>query len=434
MQPSNFRRAKRVRIVPLGLVSGLTAVVLLTVLIGTVGAGPSAVQSLHSSPTAKYLTVPSKTFVSGPTGIPQPDDLTLLPGNCMVGTGATLWTEYQNGVNPDGSISSPGAIDYSTLIGYLLTGGIIVQEVNITGHVDGVTADPAQCVVLVTINKDANSSFAVVSPMSGLVTKFSYSPSPTVSGLGGTDSIAIWNRWIYLSHSNPNDTTQATAYRVTLSWSMHIAYLGPLFYDDSTAWDLETHAPVTLHLTDPDSNYVMPSTVPRFAGTLATISQGDGRIVFASMGAHHTVNLDILNLTDNLSGNLPPVDGIAAATFDRGTLYVVDAGANDIVELSTKGFPAGTVFIGEPSDNGNPLVGTLNLNTGVITPFANHLVSPKFMVFVAAPGSVSGGHHHCGGHGYGHDRDGDHDDRGNGRGNSAWTATLDWILLRSESG
>jgi hypothetical protein len=388
----------RVRIVPLGLVSGLTATFLLTVLIGTVGAGAPAVQSLHSSPLVKYTMVPSTTFATGPTGINGPDDLTELPGRCMVGTGPTLWTEYQNGVNPDGSVSSPGAINYSTLIGYSISGGIVVQEVNITGHVDGVTADPAQCVVLVTINEDANSSFAVVWPMSGAVTKFTYSPSPTVSGSGGTDAISIWDGGIYISHSNPNDATQATVYRATLSWSSHIAYLSPLFYDDSTAWDVETHAPVTLHLTDPDSNYVMPSSVPLVAGTLATISQGDGRIVFASIGLYHSVQLYLLNLTDNVSGNLPPVDGIAAATSDRGTLYVVDAGANDIVALSTKGFPAGTVFIGEPNDNGNPLVGTLNLKTGVITPFANHFVSPKFMVFVPAPGSLPAAHPPCGGH------------------------------------
>jgi hypothetical protein len=423
----------RVRIVPLGLVSGLTAAVLLTVLIGTVGAGAAAVQTLHSSPTPQHATVPSSTFATGPSGIHGPDDLTLLPGRCMVGTGPTLWTEYQNGVNPDGSVPSPGAINYSTVIGYALSNGIVVQEVNISGHIDGLTADPAHCVILATDNEDANSSFLVISPRSGAWTRFVYSPSPTVSGNGGTDAISIWNGGIYLSHSNPNDTTQATIYRAILSWSSHLAYLSPLFYDDSSAWDVETHAPVTLHLTDPDSNYVMPSTVPLVAGTLATISQGDGRIVFASNGLYHSVQLYLLNLTDNVSGNLPPVDGIAAATSDRGTLYVVDAGANDIVALSTKGFPAGTVFIGEPNDNGNPLVGTLNLKTGVITPFANHFVSPKFMVFVPASGSVGGGHHPCGGHGDGHDRQGNRDGQRSTQGPAEGAKATERIQVRAES-
>jgi hypothetical protein len=37
---------------------------------------------------------------------------------------------------------------------------------------------------------------------------------------------------------------------------------------------------------------------------------------------------------------------------------------------------------GEPSDNGNPLIGTLNLFTGQITPLGNTFVSPKGLLFV----------------------------------------------------
>jgi len=33
--------------------------------------------------------------------------------------------------------------------------------------------------------------------------------------------------------------------------------------------------------------------------------------------------LSLLNLTDNVPGNVPPIDGMAVATAGSGTLYVV---------------------------------------------------------------------------------------------------------------
>jgi len=136
-------------------------------------------------------------------------------------------------------------------------------------------------------------------------------------------------------------------------------------------------------LTDPDTNYIMPAESPKYSGDLATISQGDGRLVFAS-NLPNVPQLFQLNLTDNVTGNLPPIDGLAVVTSDSGTLYVADAGAGSLLAFSTTGWPVGTVFVTEPKDNGNPLIGTLNLITGVITPLGNHLISPKGLIFVPA--------------------------------------------------
>ena len=111
---------------------------------------------------------------------------------------------------------------------------------------------------------------------------------------------------------------------------------------------------------------------------------------------------------------------IAVATSSTGSLYVVDAGTGTITQVVTDGWGAGTVFVTEPSDNGNPLLGVLNLYTGVIHPFANHFVSPKGIVFV--PLAASGGHHTPGDdRGHGDDGQGHHDngqggERGNGDG------------------
>src|SRR6202030_166731 len=103
--------------------------------------------------------------------------------------------------------------------------------------------------------------------------------------------------------------------------------------------------------------------------------------IFASH-LRSALRLTVLSLTDNVPGNVPPIDGMAVATAGRGTLYVVDNKAGTIMALDTRGWPAGTVFVGEPSDNGNPLIGTLNLFTGQITSLGNTFGSPTGLLFI----------------------------------------------------
>jgi len=294
-----------------------------------------------------------------------------------------IWTAYQNGINPDGTPGKPGGPTQSTVVGYDASSGVLVRSVQVTGKVDGLTADPEMGVLIATVNEDDNSAFNLIYPVTGAVATYAYSPNPAVDGNGGTDSIAVSDGQIYVSHSNPEDATQATDYLVTpdTSTSTLTAYLTPAFFDNSLATNALTGATVQLGLTDPDTNYVIPKESPRFAADLATISQADGEIVFASHIAD-SPKLTVLALTDNKPGNVPPIDGLAVATSDHGTLYVVDGAAGTIQALDTSGWRAGTVFVGEPNDNGNPLIGTLNLSTGAITPLGNSFQSPKGMLFV----------------------------------------------------
>jgi hypothetical protein len=345
--------------------------------------GPGAGETPFASCTGTTLS--GSVLVTGPpVGGSQPDDLTVMAVRGLDHGRALLWTEWQNGVNPNGTPSSSGATQ-SFVTAYDLTTGALVREVKVTGHVDGLTADPQDGVIIATANEDANSTLNLIYPVLGAVATYTYSPDPSgLSGTGGgTDSIAILDDRIYISHSNPSDTTEATSYEVTLERSTLTAYLTPVFYDDSQATNMTTGATVTMALTDPDTNYVMPRSSPLFGGDLATISQGDGKIIFAAHPHNNPVLVE-LSLYDNVRGNVPPVDGLSVATSNSGTLFVVDSGTNTIQEFNTNGCSSGTVFIGEPSDNGNPLVGTLNLFTGQITPFGNHFVSPKGLLFVSS--------------------------------------------------
>ncbi|MCI4330806.1 MAG: hypothetical protein L3K19_03025 [Thermoplasmata archaeon] len=334
----------------------------------------------HGAPPA---TLPQSTFVSGPPAWAKgPDDITHLALRGLDHGRDVIYTAYQNGVNPNGTPGSPGGPTYSTVVGYDRISGAIVRTLNVTGKVDGLSADRWMGTLIATVNEDDHSGLLLIDPATGGVATYTYSPDPAVSGNGGTDSIAVRAGVIYVAHSNPNDTTQATDYLVTLHRSTLVAQLTPVFFDDSSALNVLTHSTVSLALTDPDTNFIMPASSPRFAGELATIGQADGQIVFASHLGNHPL-LHVLPVLDNRSGNIPPLDGMAVATCSAGTLYVVDAKANTLLALNTTGWPAGTVFVGEPSDNGNPLVGTLNLLTGNITPLGNHFVSPKGLLFIA---------------------------------------------------
>jgi hypothetical protein len=346
------------------------------------GAAAAAEDPSHPGPG----TLPAGGFVAAaPAGSQGLDDLTRLVVKGVDGGKEVIWVAYQNAINPDGTPGTLGGPTASTVAGFDAATGALVASIPVTGKVDGLTADRAHRRLIATVNEDLNSALDLIDPRTATVTGYTYSPSPTVNGNGGTDSIAVTEGHIYLAHSNPADTAQATEYAVTLR-PHHIAALRAVFFNNSTAQNAVTGQPNTLALTDPDTNYVMPRASRRFAGQLATIGQADGQIIFASH-PQSAQKLTVLNLIDNVPGNIPTLDGLAVATAGHGTLYVVDAGAGSIQALNTTGWPAGTVFVGETKDNGNAILGTLNLSTGTISPLGNIVKNPKGLLFIPTPGN-----------------------------------------------
>jgi hypothetical protein len=206
----------------------------------------------------------------------------------------------------------------------------------------------------------------------------------------------VLNGKILISASAPGVGGKAPAsapavYAVTLNASAKTAAAVPFFADNATGtWVNGTNAGknVTLALTDPDSNLVVPSSSPKFAGDFMLNSQGDQELIFSGPSGQ---NLQVLKLPT-------PVDDSAFATSATGTLYVTDSSADTVDALTAK-FTPGTAYTSVTPCNANSApaicpapsapqfaansLGTINLSTGALSKAAvNGAVTPKGMVFV----------------------------------------------------
>jgi hypothetical protein len=306
-----------------------------------------------------------------------------------VALGGNLYVGFQNGVGPQGEPSGSGNLD-STLLEFTPAGSVVKQW-DVTGKIDGMGADPATGQVIATVNEDSKSSLYTVS--GGTVTHYTYTPSPLPQG-GGSDAVAVYKGKILISASAPGTSGKAPAsapavFAVTLNAGAKTAAVAPFFADNTTATGV--NAPnagknVTLALTDPDSNEVVPSSSPEFAGDFMLNAQGDKELIFSGASGQ---NLQVLTISK-------PVDDTAWATSASGSLYTTDSSA-DTVDVITGSFTPGTAYTAVAPCNANNAptacpsppafppntLGTINLKTGAVgEATVNGVVSPKGLIFV----------------------------------------------------
>jgi hypothetical protein len=376
----------------------LGATVVAAGLLGTAGCSSSSSTSSPASPSApKTLTVKQialgetlkHTFKPNGTGaattgqLTQPDDIAALGGHIYVG--------FQNGVGSQGEVAPSGNLD-STLVEFTPTGSVVKQW-DVTGKIDGMGADPATGRVFATVNEDSKSSLYVES--GGTITHYTYTQSP-LPHMGGTDAVSVYKGKILISASAPGTGGKAPAnapavFVATLNTGAKTVSVAPFFAINATATGANgTNAgkSVTLALTDPDSNMVVPASAPKFGGTFMLNSQGDLQLIFADATGK---NLQVLKLTK-------PVDDSAVATSASGTLYVTDSGA-DAVDAITGPFKVGTAYTAVAPCNANsaPTVcpvtgsttyvansmGTIDLTTGAVSSLTvTGPITPKGMIFV----------------------------------------------------
>jgi hypothetical protein len=361
---------------------------------GCSSSGSSTPSASASSSAPKTLTVKQiafgetlkHTFKLNGTGaattgrLTQPDDIAALGGHIYVG--------FQNGVGSQGEVAPSGNLD-STLVEFTPT-GTVVKQWDMTGKIDGMGADPATGQIFATVNEDSKSSLYVVS--GGTATHYTYTQSP-LPHMGGTDAVSVYQGKILISASAPGTGGKAPAnapavFVATLNSGAKTASVAPFFAINATATSVNTGGKVTLALTDPDSNMVMPSSSPKFAGDFMLNSQGDLQLIFSNVSGG---NLQVLKLSK-------PVDDSAVATSASGTLYTTDSGA-DTVDAITGPFKVGTAYTAVAPCNansapavcpvtgsttyGNNYMGTIDLTSGAVSALTvTGPVQPKGMIFV----------------------------------------------------
>ena len=338
------------------------------------------VKQIVQSSTLKHSYQPDGKGAARTESLTQPDDIVTLGGNLYVG--------FQNGVGSQGEVSISGNLD-STLVEFTPAGSVVKQW-DVTGKIDGMGADPATGQVIATVNEDSKSSLYTFS--GGAVTHYTYTPSK-LAHLGGTDAVAALNGKILISASAPGTSGKApvsapAVFAVTLNAGAKTAAVAPFFADNATATgvnDPNAGKKVTLALTDPDSNLVVPSSSPEFAGDFMLNSQGDQELIFSGASGQ---NLQVLKIPT-------PVDDTAWATSASGTLYITDSTANT-VDAITGSFTTGTAYTAVTPCNANSaptvcpgpgfaanFLGTINLKTGALGKVAViGPLTPKGVVFV----------------------------------------------------
>ncbi len=319
----------------------------------------------------------------------DPDDITRI--------GGYLFTGFQNGVGPQGQASPDGNRD-STIVEYTLSGRVVNQW-DVLGKCDGLTADPYTGFVVATVNEDAHSSLYTIYPFSGRVVHYAYNqPLPHN---GGTDAIEFDNGLMLISASAPGTVGAAApepyypaVYVVTLNPAKRVAIIHALFYDESHATAANgSHAghPVKLGLTDPDSNEVVPYNASRFPGYFMLTSQGDQEQIYVYAPDTRKQHLWVLKLSQS-------VDDTAWATTWHGAFYADDTSGDTVDEVSGPFWPQGTVFVAvTPCDSNSApatcpappkypanYLGRLNMYTGQITPVpvCGPRLEPQGMIFV----------------------------------------------------
>jgi len=324
--------------------------------------------SLHHTYTSTGSTATHSETLS------DPDDISRWGNDLFVG--------FQNGVGPQGQASADGNLD-STVVELTLSGDVVAQW-DVSGKTDGVTADPGLG-VLATVNEDAHSALYLIrpgAPASSAVTRYSYSePLPHK---GGTDALSVDNGQVLISASAPGTAgpaapqpTYPAVYSVTLDATSKLARIAPLFFDESPATvankgTSQYLASTKLALSDPDSNEIVPSPGPRFAGDFMLTSQGDKEQIYVSGEGTTNQSLQVLSLTQS-------VDDTAWPTDTSGSLYSTDS-ADDAVDVVTGPFVIDQPIVAATpcGANGAPAtcpapkypanyLATLNPNTGAVT-------------------------------------------------------------------
>jgi hypothetical protein len=314
-----------------------------------------------------------KVFATAPRGTSQPDSIVQWGDHIIVG--------FANGVAKDGTDGKS-----STIVQFSLSGKV-ERMFSVPGHNDGlrVVGDDDLWALQ---NEDANPNLVVIELNSGSQKKYKFI-LPTPHG-GGYDDMVVKNGEVFMTASNPNldafgNNVFPALVRASLSGSQVL--VEPVMDGNASATDIATGGPVTLNLTDPDSLTIDPR------GNILLDSQADSVLVFIQHPFTDEQKVGYLQVNSTVPApkDAPRItlDDTAFAPNPEAFLLVTDINAGVIyrIDSGTFGFEPGTAY--SASDT-QALVGTLNLDNGLVTPVITGLGSPRGLLFISPDGDKDG--------------------------------------------
>ena len=151
--------------------------------------------------------------------------------------------------------------------------------------------------------------------------------------------------------------------------------IDPVLGRCASAFDIPSDQTFQLNLTDPDSMTLDP------LGNLVLDSQGDDELIFVdnpNTKSQRVLHLPLTYLPPNsTTPTSVEVDDTSFTTSSQGFILFADKALNTVYRLDKVAFPPETAFT---AADGASLVGTINLNTGLIAPIVTGLGDPGSLV------------------------------------------------------
>jgi len=315
----------------------------------------------HAAPSV-HPPYQLSVFARSANGYSQPDS--------MVQWGDSIVVGFQNHVAKDGTDGKS-----STIVQYALNGRV-QRTFSVPGHNDGLRLI-GQDELWALQNEDANPNLVIIDLETGRQTLYTFPPSTTPHG-GGFDDIVELGGNVYFTASNPGTDSNGVnifpaLVRVRIHGRTNTVDVEPVMFGNASAIDIPTGATVQLNLSDPDSMTVDPR------GNIAFTSQSDGELIFVRNPL--TSNQVIGRLPITAGGAATTIDDTAFATSTAAFMLFADVAGDTIYRLDSApfGFAPGTAYSGSDTTG---VLGTLNLDTGVVTPVATGFHSVRGIVFV----------------------------------------------------
>ena len=339
---------------------------------GALLVGGTAVMAavLVAAPSAQAQTaIPPYTLTvfpgTPPAGAKAPDDL------AVSADGRRLWVGYGNGVDTTGKGGPSNVVEYDIAF------GVVLKNISIPGHVDGLKINPATGDVWATENEDGNPTLAVIDHDSGAFKIYRFSPTLITGGFDDLVFVSTTREDSRHDQDSPQDVYVVTSSQVDTTTPVIVRICGPLLTTNTclkaalpgapqSVWNVVTNSEQTTdQIGDPDSMTLDP------AGELVLDNRSeDSLYIVRDSKAQHPV----LRVPLTLGGSAVEVNDTIFMTSQTngvsstaGTIFITDTSGNKIYMLTKPYFPANEVYTAANVAN---VIGLLDLNTGVVTPVA----------------------------------------------------------------